>query len=239
VTERGLTDLELLHGVDVPLASPRLLVAAPWEVELEGITVRHVRHRGGEVVRGCYLAVRDTGWGTLPLHAGPMREDVAADRFALVADVEADDGEIGIDATLRVEATGTGSFTVDLEGVARRAFEYCRFGLNVLLPSTLAGAPYLSDTGAAGRFPVAIAPQSYDDERRIYLPVIPPFRRLEFEHEGRRVMLSLDGDEFEVEDQRNWTDASFKVYAPPLLAGCAHQASRGQHFFHRLEVAVI
>ena len=29
-------------------------------------------------------------------------------------------------------------------------------------------------------------------------------------------MYATEGDSFEMEDQRNWTDASFKVYGTPL-----------------------
>jgi len=31
-----------------------------------------------------------------------------------------------------------------------------------------------------------------------------------------RWTISFEGDVFETEDQRNWTDASFKTYCPPL-----------------------
>src|SRR5680860_1556216 len=33
---------------------------------------------------------------------------------------------------------------------------------------------------------------------------------------GCRAKLSFEGDIFETEDQRNWTDASFKTYSTPL-----------------------
>lgn len=33
---------------------------------------------------------------------------------------------------------------------------------------------------------------------------------------GVHAEVRLDGDVFEMEDQRNWTDASFKTYSPPI-----------------------
>jgi D-apionolactonase len=33
---------------------------------------------------------------------------------------------------------------------------------------------------------------------------------------GLRVTCRMEGDTFEMEDQRNWTDASFKTYCTPL-----------------------
>ena len=54
--------------------------------------------------------------------------------------------------------------------------------------------------------------------------------------EGARLSLRLEGDLFETEDQRNWTDDSFKTYSTPLSLGTPHQARRGQ-VFHQQVVA--
>ena len=37
-------------------------------------------------------------------------------------------------------------------------------------------------------------------------------------HAGGTVEVRMDGDAFEMEDQRNWTDASYKTYCTPLAA---------------------
>src|ERR1051326_645347 len=66
-----------------------------------------------------------------------------------------------------------------------------------------------------GTFPAVIHPQLRDRDR--YLPMIGPFRRLVI-GTGPRTRLTMDfaGAQFETEDQRNWTDASFKTYGPPM-----------------------
>ena len=45
---------------------------------------------------------------------------------------------------------------------------------------------------------------------------------------------SFEGDEFEMEDQRNWTDASFKTYSTPLSLGLVHEAVAGQTLDQRV-----
>jgi hypothetical protein len=58
-----------------------------------------------------------------------------------------------------------------------------------------------------GRFPKHISPhQPFKDVRAISHQVIP----------GVWAEVRFDGDIFEMEDQRNWTDASFKTYSTPL-----------------------
>jgi hypothetical protein len=44
------------------------------------------------------------------------------------------------------------------------------------------------------------------------------------------------GDLFELEDQRNWTDASYKTYGPQLALGFPLRAVRGQRFEQTIEI---
>ncbi len=52
------------------------------------------------------------------------------------------------------------------------------------------------------------------------------------------VQLRYEGDDFELEDQRNWTDDSFKAYS--LMSGEAlpRSADPGQRFWQRITLDV-
>ena len=65
-------------------------------------------------------------------------------------------------------------------------------------------------------------------------PLFPPFDRLRLEAGLLSVEFEFDGDAFEMEDQRNWTDASFKTYSTPLSLGWPHQAEAGQRIAQQL-----
>ena len=46
----------------------------------------------------------------------------------------------------------------------------------------------------------------------------------------------FSGDLFELEDQRNWTDASYKIYGPQLALGFPLHATDGQRFEQVIEI---
>jgi hypothetical protein len=89
-------------------------------------------------------------------------------------------------------------------------FQRNRIGICVLHPITeCAGQPCLVEHSdgkqESGAFPKLISPwQPFYDVRKISYSVAGVKGELEFE-----------GDEFEMEDQRNWSDASFKTYCTP------------------------
>jgi hypothetical protein len=101
-------------------------------------------------------------------------------------------------------------FTFD--GKARSTFQRNRIGFCVLHPMReCAGQPCTIEktTGETfqGSFPDLIRPdQPFFDIRAIRHTVVP-----DLEAEVR-----MEGDTFEMEDHRNWTDANFKTYCTPL-----------------------
>jgi len=110
---------------------------------------------------------------------------------------------------LRVEASG-GILRVTTELHALVPFERNRAGLVVLLPAESAGSAldvrHTDGSTERTSLPDTIAPHQ---------PAVD-IAALDWTHDGIRSELSFAGDTFEMEDQRNWTDASFKVYSTPL-----------------------
>ena len=98
-----------------------------------------------------------------------------------------------------------------MNGVARTTFLRNRIGFCVLHPPGCAGLACVVEkddgTREQSAFPEAIAPVApFVDMRAIAYSVVP----------GVDVELRFTGDLFEMEDQRNWTDASFKTFCTPL-----------------------
>ena len=96
-------------------------------------------------------------------------------------------------------------------GQAETEFTKNRVGFCVLHPAECGGSPveaeHVDGTRVQSSFPRDIAPHQ-------------PFLNLRslthHPHPGLTARVSLRGDTFEMEDQRNWTDASFKTYCTPL-----------------------
>jgi len=169
---------------------------------------------GCEALRAIYPAVRSSKWKTAPPRLRDLQVEDGEDSFRLTFSCDHVDAELGIDFGWKGELSGTadGKITYAFDGEARIAMATNRTGLCVLHPiATTAGRP-VAVTHTDGRvertaFPGLISPHQ------------PFFEVAELRHEvrpGVDARVVLEGDTFETEDQRNWTDASFKTYGGAL-----------------------
>ena len=162
-----------------------------------------------EVLRRVHVAVRDRNWGTIP--ATLSAYDLRRRTFEITFDARHWEGEIDFAWRGRIVGTPEGAITYTMAGEALTGFLKNRIGLCVLHPMEAAGAPctveHVDGGVEEGAFPRLIAPhQPFLGIRAIRHRVA----------EGVWATVRLEGDTFEMEDQRNWTDASFKTYSTPL-----------------------
>jgi D-apionolactonase len=210
--------------------------AGSLRLELEGADVRYVRFGGLELVRRIYAAVRDDAWGTVPYRRRLIELERRPDRFRARFGCTARDGAIELDWTIDVEGTPAGGLHFRMDGEAGSAFAYNRIGICVLHPPAVTAGQRYRATRSEGRMPLRIGPQPVENE--IAVALFEPFRELELDlPPGGLVRFEFSGDEFEMEDQRNWTDASFKTYSTPLARGLPHRASPGQRFEQAVQVS--
>jgi len=200
---------------------PELLAAGPLSLELDGDDVRAVTFGGQEVLSRMYVGVRTTDWATVP---GRVRDlAVTADgpqvRVEVVTEHRQDD--IGVDVRIVLVLDPAGELTYRAELTARTAFAYNRMGICVLhRGEDSAGRAYRArgtDGEISGQLPRLIAPQDVRGGQN--QPLFPAFEELELDLGDVRTRLTCTGDRFETEDQRNWTDASFKTYSTPSGLG--------------------
>jgi hypothetical protein len=108
----------------------------------------------------------------------------------------------------------------DLESAA--GFETNRTGLVVLHPYQVAGreltVSHASDGAEATHFPQAISPHQ----------PVSDIATLAWQDDGLAIDVRFEGDVFEMEDQRNWSDASFKTYSRPLALPFPYRVARGE-----------
>lgn len=207
-----MSDAFALTGTTQREAESIRLVAGPLTADLVNGNLRTISHGGTEVLRAIGYIVRDRDWGTYEPTISNFRIDQRDDRFSLSydADCVAPDG-----AKLRFSARITG--TVDELVFAATAtpgadFETNRCGFCILHPIVgLEGKPvtveHVDGTSAETALPDLIEPwQPFKDMRAITHTVRP----------GLAAECRMEGDTFEMEDQRNWSDASYKTYVRPL-----------------------
>jgi len=213
VWRRGIAD-------DPPLRTP--LRAGPLDLSFERGELRFIRLGRWEVVNRIYVAVRDRNWDT----AAPVLSNIVlaakASAFRISFDVSCRMREIDFAWKGTIAGDHAGTITFAMDGEARATFMRNRIGFCILHPDTCAGArcvlKHPDGTATSSTFPRFISPhQPFLDLSGISHEVVP----------GTWAELSFDGDVFETEDQRNWTDASFKTYCTPLNLPYPAQISAG------------
>ena len=202
----------LLYGTEEPVAAPRLLRAGRLSAELEGGNLRYVRFDGEEVIRAVSFLVRDRAWATCIPTMRDLRVEEGEDGFAVSYGADVEDRGARLSYTARISGRTDGTLAFEAEARAETDFVTCRTGFVVLHPlEGVAGCPaeieHVDGAPEQGSFP------------RLIDPVQPMFALRALTHRtpgGVRVTCRMEGEAFEMEDQRNWTDASFKTYVRPL-----------------------
>jgi D-apionolactonase len=223
----------LYYGTDAPPPAQITLRAGPLSLIYESGDLRYIRLGRREILRRVYVALRDRNWGTVLPVLSNVQIAQADDAFQISYDVEHRQGEIdfGWRGSITGDAYGTIRFV--MEGVARSTFLRNRIGFCVLHPihecaGTDCRLEHVDGTVETTRFPQYIAPQALVDG--IIHPVYPFANLRAIAHEvqpGVWTELRFDGETFEMEDQRNWTDASYKTYGTPLRLPFPAQVEQG------------
>ncbi|MCS6848247.1 MAG: hypothetical protein RMN52_11100 [Anaerolineae bacterium] len=236
-------DSRILFGSDQPLTERIPLRAGPLTMIYENGDLRYIRYGEREVVRRIYAAARDRAWGTAPNVLSNVQMDVREDAFEIryTCENRLNDIDFVWEGHLAGDASGTITFTFD--GVARRDFLRNRLGLCVLHPTRLAGMrariEKVDGTIAEATFPRRIAPQHVVDG--IIKPVAPfdEMRALSYEiAPGAWLHIAFEGEVFEMEDQRNWTDGSYKTYCTPLRLPFPVEVKAGERVRQQITLRV-
>ena len=169
--------------------------------------LRDIRIWGHLVLDALYVAVRDEAWRTVPAVVRQVSLSRRASGFtALLHGVHggADpvftwDGEVVVEAA---------TMRFSMSGVVLRDFTSQRVGICLLHPLELVGREFEASTAAGvqiGRFSESINPGS----------PVSGFTELRYDA-GCPIRIGTEGVPYEMEDHRNWTDAGWKSYSPPL-----------------------
>jgi len=213
------------YGSDSPLPRPITLRAGPLSLVFVAGEIRKVRIGAREILRRVYVAVRDRNWRTLPSTLLEAQKIVDQESFELRFEVENKKDEIDFCWRGSVIGRENGTIVFKMEGRARSTFWQNRIGFCVLYPSAdWAGSPCsvvtVKGDRVDGEFPLLVSSE------KVFTGICG------ISHEvspGVQAEVLLEGGTYEMEDERNWSDASYKTYCPPLSVPfpsevCADQA---------------
>jgi hypothetical protein len=176
-----------------------------WSLELRDDELADIRFDGRLSLRSIRGVARDRDWGTIP----PVVTSVESTETTLTVEVSLIERDADLRARLVVSAEGS-TLSVNWTSTSLAPFLRARLGLVVLHPPEITGET-LEISHPDGEVETSAFPLGISAHQPAF-----DIAGLAWQHAGLSTALTFEGDVFEMEDQRNWTDASFKTYSTPL-----------------------
>jgi D-apionolactonase len=201
----------IYYGSPEKLPEQISLSAGKLSMIYENGALRTISIGKNEIVRMIYSAVRDKAWLTAEPEISDEEIDIREDSFQIRYTCRYRLDEIDFSANYSITGTSDHSVVFEMEGEALSTFEKNRIGFCMLHPvEECSGNP-------------CFVTHSNNEEKNLVFPInicpYQPFKDIKsirWEVAGCKCTVDFYGDIFEMEDQRNWTDASFKTYSTPL-----------------------
>ena len=222
-----------LFGTDEHAAQSRILRAGPLSVELDAGNLRYIRYAGREAIRAIAYIVRDPSWGTYNPEFSDLIVEESPERFRVHYRAVCRDERQSIEYATTISGHADGKLVFETDATPEDEFLTNRTGFTILHPLEGVTGHAVSVVRVDGSvdetpFPVLIDPkQPIADIRSLTHEVMP----------GVRVKCTMNGDAFEMEDQRNWTDASYKTYVRPLALPHPYALPAGETLRQSVELS--
>jgi D-apionolactonase len=224
--------LQIFGTTEKPVTM-RVLKAGPLSVELRGSSLGAIRYKGVEVLRGISYLVRDENWGTCAAALAKVKVAEAREGFQIKFEAKSSNGGSALSYQAIIEASQR-QLTFKVSAVPGSDFQTTRTGFVVLHPIIgVAGKPvtvtHTDGTRTRSKFPKLVSPGQ------------PFFNIRALEHSpapGLKAHVLLGGNKFEMEDQRNWSDASFKTYVCSLLDPWPYTLKADERFEQRVTLTI-
>ncbi len=199
-------------STDEGIKKTHTLQAGVFSILYQNGFLRHIQYGDLEILRMIYMALRDQNWMTYEPIIENEKVHQEDDSFAIQYDCFHElNGKRIFHWRVDIKGSSDSKISFEIHGEALTNVIRNRAGICVLHPiKSTAGQPcetlHPDGTQIKKVFPVLI---SCDN----------PFKNLQgFRWRCRHdwFVLRFEGDLFETEDQRNWSDASYKTFCTPL-----------------------
>ena len=223
-------------GTEEKAPQPITLRAGALTADFVRGGLRAIRHGNREVLRAISYVVRDKDWGTYNPGISDYTCRQGSDGFTVAFRGRCNRPETGEVLEYEARITGKdGQLTFDVTAEPQTDFLTARCGFTVLHPlDGVAGQPatieHVDGSLENAKFPELIAPwQPFKEIRAIRHQVEP----------GITARCRFTGDTFEMEDQRLWSDASYKTYVRPLALPWPYVMEQGVRNSQSVELQII
>ena len=201
--------------------------------DADNVMLRFVKIGETEVLRGLNAPIRNQYWGTVPPVASQIQLRDEGDSFVLTFNVNCRERDVDFFWKGSILGNSKGHLVFTFDGEAQTTFMKNRIGFCILHGPSAAGKKWviedINGIKTPGKFPVFISPHQPAKNIRAISHEIGP---------DVWAQIRCEGDTFEMEDQRNWTDASFKTYCTPLEIPYPVRINKGTRIQHRVEIDI-
>ncbi len=194
--------------------------------------LRKINIQGKEIIQRIYFAVRDEEWLNIEYVVKNFNSELSGTTAIYSYDLIFKKGKVDFTARLTIKIEHN-QLVIEAFGKASTNFMKNRIGLCIHLPSSLKGTPcnvsHIDHTFTSTELPLLVSPHQ----------PIKEISQIELQSDGFQVRIDFEGDIFEMEDQRNWTDASYKIYSTPLELPFPIEVKKGDLFHQKISVTVL
>jgi len=215
------SDSVIHFGTDESPQPERRFSAGALTLVLSDGAIRGLSWRGTEVVRGIACPVRDANWATCTSVLADEKVKESPNEFEVSQVRLVADGALRVNLVFKGHSDGTFIATTEISACGE--FVTNRAGFTLLHPlRDVVGTPLsiIDPIGSltSSSFPLLISPEQ----------VAAGIAGLRYCVNGIDTEIEFQGEIFEMEDQRNWGDASFKTYCRPLSLPIPYRLSAGE-----------
>lgn len=191
--------------------------------DLARAAVRNVRYKNVQIIDLLYTAIRPWDWSTLD--PDEHSEDVTVTGDICVITIKDLFAE-ALDARTEIIISPDNKFTVNYELRGLTEYSVNRWGICFCLNSADWMGSTVHSQGNQYQLPAAISPQRVVDG--ITQGLFPAGNQMRFvAPDNRSIKVNSTGKVLEAEDQRNWTDNTYKIYSGSLSEPRPYVTSAG------------
>ena len=221
----------IVFGTADPASQAKTVQLGKFSFEPDPEAIRALCWDGVEVIRAIAWPMRDSNWGSLAQITDAAALDQGCDTVRFNVRFSVANGALRCELAMVADASG--SLTAEMKMTAVEEFATNRAGFTVLHPiKGVVGQPlavmHTDGTVESSRFPAAISPGQ---------PAVD-IAGLRYRVDGVDLDMAFQGDVFEMEDQRNWSDASYKTYCRPLVYPFTYRIGAGETVRQAITVKV-
>jgi hypothetical protein len=199
------------HGGHNENDRKKTLKAGVLNMIYENAGLRYISAGKNEIVRRVYPALRDKNWLTVRQSIEEENLDIYENSFRISLKCMYVSEEINFLSNYVIEGSNENCITITMDGEALSTFARNRIGFCVLHPVKECKGKKCTITHPDGSSEESVFPEDISPGQ-VFSDVVS----MQWSTGSGHCFIDFEGDLFETEDQRNWTDTSFKTYSTPL-----------------------